>query len=85
MYSRAFLSGIASFLKSLHSYMCDRPFKTLAVVCCVFREAGQQMLLSKLSQCIIYRSFVFLLSELVSFRLGIIHSVKGHSFKVLIF
>lgn len=37
------------------------------------------------SQCIIYRSYAFLLAGHVAFRQGIIHSGKGHSFKVLIF
>lgn len=38
-----------------------------------------------MSQCIIYRNYVFLLPGLVAFRQCIIHPTKGHSFRVLIF
>lgn len=39
---------------------------------------------AQVSQDIIYRSYVFLLPGLVAFGPCISHSVKGHSFKVLI-
>lgn len=40
---------------------------------------------AQVSQCIIYRTYVFLLPGLVAFRQCIIHPTKGHSFRVLIF
>ena len=40
---------------------------------------------SQVAQCIIYRSYVFLLPGLVAFRQRIVHPLEGHSFKVLIF
>lgn len=40
---------------------------------------------ARVSHCIVCRSYVFLPPGLVASRQGIIHSVKGHSFKVLIF
>lgn len=40
---------------------------------------------SQVAQCIIYRSYVFLLPGLVAFRQRMVHPLEGHSFKGLIF